>query len=124
MTDSVLYGCSVRAGWRLFVRRAVVFSSVLLFALPLSAVVAEEFTITQDDLKFDPPIKVVKPGDTVTFRNDDGVVHNIISLTDEFEFDLGEVKPGMAKSVQFNSKGVVDVECTVHPNMKMTIFVF
>ncbi len=89
-----------------------------------SAVTAEEHLITQKNLKFDPVIKVVKPGDAVTFRNEDNVVHNIISLTDEFNFDLGEFKPGMTKSVKFQHKGVVDVECTIHPEMKMTIFVF
>jgi len=85
---------------------------------------ADEFIISQKDLNFNPPIKVVKPGDKVIFKNDDTVVHNIISLTDEFKFDLGEFKPGTSRSVQFKSKGVVDVECTVHPGMKMTIFVF
>ena len=89
-----------------------------------SAVSAEEHLITQKNLKFDPVIKVVKPGDAVTFRNEDNVVHNIVSLTDEFNFDLGEFKPGMTKSVKFQHNGVVDVECTIHPEMKMTIFVF
>lgn len=85
---------------------------------------AEEYLITQNDLQFKPAIKVVKPGDSVKFRNDDNVVHNIISLTDEFQFDLGKFQPGMAKNVSFKQKGVVDVQCTIHPGMKMTIFVF
>ena len=104
------------------------FSFTLLLALffiPLGiseAIAADEHLITQKDLKFDPIIKVVKPGDSVKFKNIDNVVHNIVSLTDEFQFDLGEFKPGMTKSVQFKQKGVVDVECTIHPDM--TIFVF
>ena len=96
-----------------------------IMALMVShATAGEEYLITQKDLKFDPIIKVVKPGDSIKFKNNDNVVHNIISLTDEFEFDLGQFKPGMTKTVQFKQKGVVDVECTIHPEMKMTIFVF
>jgi plastocyanin len=98
-----------------------------VFIIPLSislASAADEHLIKQKNLKFDPIIKVVKPGDSVKFKNNDNVVHNIVSLTDEFQFDLGEFKPGMTKSVQFKQKGVVDVECTIHPEMKMTIFVF
>lgn len=98
----------------------------LLIILPLisQANAAEENLITQKDLKFSPIIKVVKPGESVKFQNNDNVVHNIVSLTEEFEFDLGEFKPGMTKTVKFKQKGVVDVECTIHPEMKMTIFVF
>lgn len=84
----------------------------------------EEHLVTQKDLTFRPSIKVVKPGDSVKFKNIDNVVHNIVSLTDEFNFDLGEFKPGMTKTVRFKQNGVVDVECTIHPEMKMTIFVF
>ena len=85
---------------------------------------AEEYLITQHNIQFNPIIKVVKPGDIIKFKNNDNVTHNIISLTKDFEFDLGKFKPGMTKSVQFKQKGVVDVQCTIHPEMKMTIFVF
>lgn len=87
-------------------------------------VFAEEHLISQSELKFNPPIKVIKPGDTLTFKNADTVVHNIISQTSDFQFDLGKFKPGMMRSLQFKSKGVVDIECTVHPDMKMTLFIF
>ena len=102
-----------------------IMAAVLITPLVMSsASEAEEYVITQKDLKFHPVIKVVKPGDSVRFKNNDNVVHNIISLTDEFEFDLGKFKPGMTKNVKFEHKGVVDVQCTIHPEMKMTIFVF
>ena len=103
---------------------AITLTVLINFLLVPLAGAAEEHIITQKDLKFNPIIKVVKPGDSVKFKNIDNVVHNIVSLTDEFRFDLGEFKPGMTKSVTFEQKGVVDVECTIHPDMKMTIFVF
>ena len=43
--------------------------------------------------------------------------------TKDFEFDLGKVKPGMEKSLRFKSAGVVNIECSVHPSMKLTLFV-
>ena len=86
---------------------------------------AEGHTITQEDIKFSVPIKVIEPGDNITFTNKDNVVHNIVSLTNGFEFDLGIIKPGKSKSVRFaNEEGVVDIECSVHPEMKMTLFLF
>jgi plastocyanin len=97
---------------------------VMLACMLCAPAGAEEFTITQKDLKFNPPIKVIAPGDKVVFKNTDTVVHNIVSLTEDFQFDLGKFKPGMTKTVEFKAKGVVDVECTIHPEMKMTIFVF
>ncbi|MDH5327538.1 MAG: plastocyanin/azurin family copper-binding protein [Gammaproteobacteria bacterium] len=100
-----------------------IFFLVVLSALCTTAY-SEEHIISQNELKFNPPIKVIKPGDTLTFRNSDSVVHNIISQTEEFQFDLGKFKPGMMRSLQFKSKGVVDIECTVHPSMKMTLFIF
>ncbi|NOZ55030.1 MAG: methylamine utilization protein [Gammaproteobacteria bacterium] len=86
---------------------------------------AREHIIGQANLQFSVPLKVIKPGDRVTFVNNDSVVHNIISQTAGLQFDLGVFEPGMQKSVSFNQKnGVVDVECTVHPNMKLTLFIF
>ena len=99
----------------------IIFSITILLSLNSYA---EEHVISQKELKFNPPIKVIKPGDTLTFQNTDTVTHNIISQTSDFQFDLGKFKPGMMRSLQFKSKGVVDIECTVHPDMKMTLFIF
>ena len=85
---------------------------------------AEEFVITEKDLKFSTPIKVIHPGDKVIFMNQDNVSHNIISLTSEFKFDLGVLQSGQSKAVTFKEKGVADVQCTIHPGMKMTLFIF
>ena len=85
---------------------------------------AQDFTISQKDLNFSTPLKVIHPGDRVIFLNNDDVTHNVISQTNGFQFDLGAFKPGMKKIVNFSDAGVVDVECTVHPNMKLTLFIF
>ena len=98
-------------------------SIILSIFLPVAAL-AQDHLITQKDLKFSVPIKVVKPGDRIVFSNEDSVIHNITSITDWFKFDLGALKPGMKKSVEFSDKGVIDVDCTIHPGMRLTVFVF
>ena len=94
-----------------------------IFLLSLEVAFAEKIVIVQKDLKFEPIIKVAKPNDIITFKNEDTVTHNLVSFTKDFEFDLGKIEPGMIKSLQFTGDGIVDVECTVHPNMKMTLFI-
>jgi plastocyanin len=106
------------------VRYLLTFITILFFPIVNSAA-AEEHLISQKDLAFSRAIKVIKPGDQVTFLNEDNVVHNIISQTTGFQFDLGAFKPGMQRTVKFNQKsGVIDIECTVHPKMKLTVFIF
>ena len=97
--------------------------AIAIFMLSITFAFADEVLIVQKDLKFEPIIKVAKPNDVVTFKNEDTVTHNLVSFTKDFEFDLGKIEPGMIKSLQFSGVGIVDVECTVHPNMKMTLFI-
>jgi len=96
----------------------------LLLFTPFAIVHAEQVIITEKNLKFSTPIKVIHPGDQVVFQNQDNVSHNIVSLTSDFKFDLGILKSGESKAVTFKEKGVADVQCTIHPGMKMTLFVF
>lgn len=101
-----------------------VVSFIMLFFLCTGISVADEHIITQKNLKFSNPLKVVRPGDKLVFSNEDNVAHNIISLTNDFQFDLGVLKTGTSKSVTFKEQGVVDIQCTIHPGMKMTLFIF
>ena len=108
----------------LFYLLFVAFFVVLFVVMTGTALAGKDHEVFQDDIKFSVPLKVIKPGDTLTFTNKDKVVHNIVSLTSEFQFDLGKVRPGESKSLQFNAEGVVDIECTIHPGMRLTLFIF
>ena len=96
-------------------------SGLLLFYL--NSAHAEQIIVTQNNLQFSNGVEVIKTNDIVTFKNEDNIIHNIVSLTKDFEFDLGKVKPGMEKSLRFKSAGVVDIECSIHPSMKLTLYV-
>ena len=97
------------------------------FALILGAILwalaahAEDFVVSQKNKAFSSSRMKVKAGDSVTFRNDDSFFHNIFSLSDTQSFDLGSFPQGQAKKVTFKKEGIVDVECAIHPEMKMTI---
>jgi plastocyanin len=53
--------------------------------------------------------------------NDDPFAHNVFSLSETKSFDLGSYGTGQGKSVVMDTPGTIDVECAVHPDMKMTI---
>lgn len=103
-------------------KRTLLLALFVLFAN--TAMAEKSHEIMLEKIKFSVPLKVVKPSDQLTFTNGDKIVHNIISMTNDFQFDLGVVKPGESKSVKFNETGVVDIQCTIHPEMKMTLFIF
>ena len=97
--------------------------AVAVAALALGALThaAGEHTVSQKNRTFGPKKLVVKAGDRVTFVNEDPFAHNVFSLSDTKSFDLGSYGQGQGKSVVLDKAGVVEVECAVHPDMKMTI---
>lgn len=96
--------------------------ATLLVALCMSASAhTAEFEIGQKGKKFSQKELTVKVGDTVSFKNDDPFFHNIFSLSDTKTFDLGSFPQGQSKKVTFDKAGTVEVECAIHPEMKVTI---
>jgi plastocyanin len=80
-----------------------------------------EHTVGQKGKEFTVKTLDVKVGDTVNFTNDDPFAHNVFSVSDVKQFDLGSYPQGQTKSVTFDQPGVVEVECSIHPNMQMVI---
>jgi plastocyanin len=83
----------------------------------------QEVVVTQKNKAFSQAKLSIHPGDTVTFRNEDSFVHNVFSLTDANTFDLGTYPQGQAKSVSFPKAGTYEIECAIHPEMKLLITV-
>jgi len=92
----------------------------LMLAMPLWAQAAD-FTISQKGKAFSASTLNIKPGDKVVFRNDDSFAHNVFSLSDLMQFDLGTYGQGQAKSVVFAKAGAYEIECAIHPEMKLMI---
>ena len=79
--------------------------------------------VAQKGKRFAPSELVVQAGDTVAFRNDDAVVHNVFTASAGFEFNLKRQPPGSSGLATFAEPGTVQVRCAIHPTMKLKITV-
>jgi plastocyanin len=70
-----------------------------------------------------PHVMAIPVGSTVTFPNDDPISHNLFSLSSANSFDLGLYRRGAGKAQKFDTPGIVNVYCNVHPNMSAVIHV-
>jgi len=96
--------------------------SLYLIATLLSTqVLATDYEVAQKNKEFSKKKLIVNVGDTVKFSNDDYFFHNVFSISEVKTFDLGSYPEGESKSVTFDKPGIVEVECAIHPNMKMVI---
>lgn len=87
----------------------------------LAAVAATGHTITQKGKAF--PVKELKivAGDSISFKNDDAVKHNI--LIRGIDFNSGIQEPGTESIATFSAAGTFMVRCGIHPTMKLQIVV-
>lgn len=95
-------------------------SLAFLVTLPL-LVLAADHVVAQRNKAFSSATLKARIGDTLTFRNDDPFVHNIFSLSDAQSFDLGTFARGETRQVKLTQKGRVEIECAVHPEMKLVV---
>ena len=81
----------------------------------------QEHVVAQKNKAFSTKKLTVKVGDSVKFVNEDSFAHNVFSLSPAKSFDLGSFGGGGSKSVTFDKPGKVEVECAVHPDMRLDI---
>ena len=91
-----------------------------LVAVALNAAAAD-YEVAQKDKQFSASNLKIKVGDTVNFVNSDPFFHNVYSLSDVKTFDLGSYPQGQGRKIVFNNPGLVEVECAIHPTMKLTV---
>ncbi len=70
-----------------------------------------------------PHILAIPVGSTVAFPNEDPISHNLFSLSGGNSFDLGLYRRGPGKREKFDTPGIINVYCNVHPNMSAVIHV-
>ena len=99
-------------------RSVAVLAAVLIATGP---VVAGEHEVGQKNKKFTVEQLDIQVGDSVKFTNNDPFFHNVFSLSDVLTFDLGSYPKNEHRTVTFDDPGTVEVECAIHPNMRMTI---
>jgi plastocyanin len=80
--------------------------------------------ITQRDATFRPHVLPVVVGTAVEWPNKDEIYHNVFSMSDAAQFDLGLYKdPELPKPVVFDKPGRVDVFCSIHSKMSCVVLV-
>ena len=102
--------------------RSIPLLALAMFMLPFCGPAhAEEQIVAQKNKAFTVQKLKVKVGDVVGFRNDDPFFHNVFSLSPAQSFDLGSYPKGQTRKVTFNKEGKIDIECAIHPEMRMVI---
>ena len=80
--------------------------------------------VNQEKANFTPAVLPIVVGTTVDWPNNDDIYHNVFSMSDAKEFDLGLYKGNpKEKQITFDKVGRVEVFCSIHANMHCTILV-
>ena len=108
---------------RIFTRFDAILAFLCAALLPALANASQDVVVAQKNKAFSTAALTIHVGDKVTFRNDDAFVHNVFSLTDAMPFDLGTAPEGQAKSIAFTKAGKFEIECAIHPEMKLIVTV-
>lgn len=95
--------------------------AALLVLLVRPAWSAEATTISQIGKTFSPEEVTIARGETLRIANDDRVLHHVYVETDGFNFDSGEQPPGRTVELHFPSAGRFEVQCAIHPKMKLIV---
>jgi plastocyanin len=81
-------------------------------------------TVIIKNFAFDPSSLTVKSGTEVTWTNQDGATHTIVSDTGSpVAFSSGSLASGASYSFTFTQPGTYTYHCSIHPSMKGSIIV-
>jgi len=80
-------------------------------------------TLLQKNKTFQPRVLAVPVGSTVDFPNNDGLFHNVFSISTPQPFDLGLYRSGESRSRTFTAAGIYRVFCNIHPQMSAVLVV-
>ena len=78
---------------------------------------------TQRNAMFEPHVRPIMVGTKVNWPNEDEIYHNVFSMSDAKEFDLGLYHQEKVPILTFDKVGRVDVFCAIHSQMHCIIMV-
>ncbi|MEM8785253.1 MAG: hypothetical protein AAGF19_05315 [Pseudomonadota bacterium] len=81
------------------------------------------YAINQKNIAFDPFVSLVPVGSTVTFKNEDSVLHHVFSFSKAKRFNLKLFGASESQDVVFDQGGIVSVGCNIHDGMIAYVFV-
>jgi plastocyanin len=92
----------------------------LLILLPSLGWSDDIHTIIQKGRRFSVGEVTIRPGEALTFTNNDEFIHQIYSAG---QFDSDERAPGQTLTETFTQSGTFEVRCHIHPKMKLVVHV-
>jgi plastocyanin len=98
---------------------AAALENGIVYAVPRKGVVPPR-RVLSDGLRqtaggFEPSVLFVTQNTEVELVNGDEVYHNAFSVSPAKRFDLDPLRPGEKRTVLFDSIGVVQIFCALHP---------
>ncbi|MFM7322527.1 MAG: hypothetical protein ACKO5K_13525 [Armatimonadota bacterium] len=72
---------------------------------------------------FIPHVMVVTRGTTVSFPNNDVILHNVFAQFEAKKFDLGLYPQGATVRQTFDKEGIVAIRCNIHSRMSAYLYV-
>jgi plastocyanin len=94
-----------------------------LFAASCVPAFAADHSISQQGRRFHPGEITIAKGDTLTIANNDEFIHQIFLQSPGFSFDTAEKSPGQNIVEAFTASGTFEVQCHIHPKMKLLVHV-
>ncbi len=100
----------------------------VITATPVAASVApvaprDPVIISQQDKQFVPLVTVIGAGTTVSFPNNDDILHNVYSFSSAKKFDLPLYDNQSPATVLFDQPGTVILGCNIHDWMVAYVYV-
>lgn len=80
-------------------------------------------TVIQSGRTFHPGEITINRGEALTFTNNDEFIHQIYVASQDFGFDTDEKSPGENVTETFTQSGTFEVQCHIHPKMKLIVHV-
>ena len=101
-----------------------ILAAALLAAVAASPAYADDVTVGQKGKTFSMGSATLKRGDTINFVNDDTTQHNVLVTGPQDETrNSGVQEPGESAAFKLDRAGTYQVECGIHPKMKMSVVV-
>jgi len=81
-------------------------------------------SVIQKDAAFEPRVLPISVGSTVLWPNEDDIYHNVFSMSEPREFNLGLYSAKESPpAITFDKTGRVDVFCSIHTKMHCIVLV-
>jgi plastocyanin len=79
------------------------------------------YSVNIANMAFSPASYTVKAGITVTWTNNDNMIHTVTA--NDSSFSSGNISIGSSYSMTFSVAGTYPYHCTIHPGMKGSVVV-